>query len=70
MFTGNALHKMKMQYSLYCSARGVTTDPDSIPGRITTGRDQESHRAVHNWPSVVQVRRLFGREGFTWLIVL
>ena len=41
---------------LHLSARGVATDPGSIPGCITTGRDWESHRAVHNWPSVAQVR--------------
>ena len=42
--------------ALHCSAWGVTTDPGLIPGCMTTGRDWESHRAVHNWPSVVQVR--------------
>ena len=41
--------------------RGVTTDPGSIPGCITTGRDRESHRAAHIWPSVVRVRGGFGR---------
>ena len=45
----------------HCSARGVTTDPGSIPGCIITGCDQESHRAAHNWPSVVRVRGGFGR---------
>ena len=34
----------------------VNTDPGSIPGFITTGCDRESHRAAHNWPSVVRVR--------------
>ena len=29
-------------------ARGVTTDPVSIPGCITTVRDWESHRAAHS----------------------
>ena len=38
------------------SARGAITDPGSIPGCITNGHDWESHRAVHNWPSVVRVR--------------
>ena len=34
--------------ALHLSARGVTTDPGSIPGCITTGREWESHRAAHN----------------------
>ena len=42
--------------ALHFSARGIPTDPDSFPGCITTGRDWESHRAAHNWPSVVWVR--------------
>ncbi|CAB1347832.1 unnamed protein product, partial [Coregonus sp. 'balchen'] len=29
--------------------------PGLIPGCITTGRDWESHRAAHNFPSVVRV---------------
>ena len=37
------------------SARGVTTDPGSVPGCITIGRDLESHSAAHNWPSIVRV---------------
>ena len=41
--------------ALHLSARGITTDPGSIPGFITTGRDWESHRAAHNWPSKVRV---------------
>ena len=41
--------------ALHLSARGVTIDPVSHPGCITTGRDLESHRAAYNWPSVVQV---------------
>ena len=40
---------------LHISARGVTTDPGSIPGCMTTGRDWESHKAAHNWPSVFRV---------------
>jgi hypothetical protein len=47
--------------ALHLSARGVTTDPGSIPGCITTGRDRESHRAVQNWASVAWVRGGFGR---------
>ena len=35
--------------ALHLSARGITTDPGSIPGCFTTSRDQESHRAAHNW---------------------
>ena len=31
------------------SARGVTTDLGLTRGCITTGREWESHRAVHNW---------------------
>ena len=34
----------------------VACDSFIVPGCITTGRDWESHRAAHNWPSVVQVR--------------
>ena len=56
--------------ALNLSARGVTTDLGSIPGCITTGHDQESHRATHNWPSVVQVMGVFGQGGFTWLFAL
>ncbi|XP_055737530.1 palmitoyltransferase ZDHHC20-B isoform X2 [Salvelinus fontinalis] len=41
--------------ALHLNASGVTTDPGSIPGCITTGRDWKSHRAAHNWPSVVRV---------------
>ena len=33
----------------------VSLQTGSIPGCITTGRDWESHRAAHNWPSVVRV---------------
>ena len=36
--------------ALHLSARGGTTDPGSIPGCITTGRDRESHSEVHNGP--------------------
>ena len=32
--------------ALYLSTRGVTTDPGSIPGCITTGHDWESYRAL------------------------
>ena len=39
--------------ALHLSVRGVTTDPGTIPGCITTGR--ESHRAEQNWLSVVRV---------------
>ena len=42
--------------ALHLSAKCVTTDLGSITGCITTGRDWESHRAVHNWSSVVLVR--------------
>ena len=41
---------------LHLSARGVTTDPGSISGCITTDRDWESHRVAHIWPSIVRVR--------------
>jgi hypothetical protein len=47
--------------ALHLSARGVTTDPGSILGCITTGRDRESHSAAHFWLSVVRVRGEFGR---------
>ena len=47
---------VKGSKALRRSARGVTTDPGSIPGCITTGHDREPHRAAHNWPSVVLVR--------------
>lgn len=35
--------------------RSITTDPGSIPGCITNGCDRESHRAKHNWPSIILV---------------
>ena len=41
--------------ALHRSARGVTTDPGSIPGCFTTIRDWEFHRVAHNWPSVVRL---------------
>jgi hypothetical protein len=41
--------------ALYLSTSGVITDPGSTTGGIATGRDWESHRAAHNWPSVVRV---------------
>uniref|UniRef100_A0A8C7JI96 C3H1-type domain-containing protein n=1 Tax=Oncorhynchus kisutch TaxID=8019 RepID=A0A8C7JI96_ONCKI len=41
--------------ALHLSARGITTDPGSIPGCITTGHDWESQSEVHNWPCVVRV---------------
>ena len=53
-----------MSKALHRSARGVTTDLGSIPGSITTGHDRESHRAAHNWPSVVWTRGRFGRGAF------
>ena len=56
--------------ALHQSARGVTTDLGSIPGCVTTVRDWESDRVVHNWPSVIWVRGGFGQGDFTWLIVL
>jgi hypothetical protein len=37
----------------YTTSIGVTTDLGSIPGCITTSCDRESHRAAHNWLSVV-----------------
>ena len=42
--------------ALHVSARGVTTDPGSIPGCIITGHDWESHRAADNWPNVAQFK--------------
>ena len=48
--------------TLHHSARGVTTDPGSIPGCITTGCIWESHRVVHNWPNIIQGRPLLGVE--------
>ena len=43
--------------ALQLSARGITRGiAGSIPGCITTSRDWKSHRAAHNWPSIVQVR--------------
>ena len=41
--------------ALHLSARGITTDPGSIPGCITTGCDWKSHRVAHHWPSVIRV---------------
>ncbi|XP_070293119.1 uncharacterized protein KIAA1671 isoform X2 [Salvelinus sp. IW2-2015] len=45
----------QLSKALHLSARGVTTDPGSIPGCIKTGRDLESHRTTHNWPIVGRV---------------
>ena len=42
--------------ALHLSARGVTTDPGSIPSCSTTRSDLESHMAAHNWPSIVLAR--------------
>jgi hypothetical protein len=36
------------QRSKACRARGVTTDPGSRLGCITTDHDRESHRVAHN----------------------
>ena len=40
----------------HLSARGVTTVPGSNPGCITFCCDLESHRAAHNWLSIVRGR--------------
>ena len=45
--------------ALHLSARGVTTVPGSNPGWITSGCDLESHRAAHNWLSIVSVLLYF-----------
>ena len=42
---------------LHLSARGINTVTGSNPGCITSGRDWESHRVVHNWPNVTRVGR-------------
>ena len=47
---------MAQSKALHLSVRGVTTDPGSIPGCTSPGRDWESLRAAHNWPSVFRVR--------------
>jgi hypothetical protein len=46
---------VQLSKALHLSARGVTANPGLNPGCITSDRDWESHRAVHNWPSVIQV---------------
>ena len=40
----------------HLSARGITKDPGSIPGCITTGCNWESNRVAQNLPSFVWVR--------------
>ena len=55
--------------ALHFSARGVTTDPGSIPGCITTGRDWEYHRAAHNWPSIGK-QHSFSLEPEFWIFLL
>ena len=35
----------------------------SSPGSVAAGRARETHGTVHNWPSIVQVRCGFGRQG-------
>jgi hypothetical protein len=47
--------------ALHLGARGVTTDPGSIPGCMTTSCDRKSNREAHNWPNVVRARGGFGR---------
>ncbi|KAK6298627.1 hypothetical protein J4Q44_G00316820 [Coregonus suidteri] len=49
--------------ALHRSASCATRDPGSNPGSVVAGRDQETHGAVHNWPSVVQGRGGNGRQG-------
>jgi hypothetical protein len=56
--------------ALHQSTSGVTTDLGSIQGCITTGCDRESHRAAHNWPTVVRFSGGFGCGGFTLFITL
>ena len=34
----------------------------SSPGSVADGRDRETHRAAHNWASIVWVRGGFGRQ--------
>ena len=46
---------MQRSKALHLSGRGITTVPGLIPGCITSGRDWESHRAAHNWPSVIRI---------------
>jgi hypothetical protein len=58
---GSLMTAPEWSKALHLSARGITTDPGSIPGCITTGPDQESQMVVHNWPRVVGVRGGFGR---------
>ena len=64
-YANNPIHgaSQVVQWSkaLQHSAKGITTYLGSIPGCITNIRDRESHRAVHNWPSVVWIRGGFGR---------
>ena len=58
--TGHCSRVVQWSKALHLSARGITTDPGSIPGCITTGRDWshrvQSHRVAHNWPSVVRFK--------------
>ena len=42
----------------------------AIPGSVTDGHDWETHEAAHNWPSIVQVRRVFGRPRFPCPVML
>ena len=55
----SALHlgsRVAQQFkALHLNARGATTVPGLNPSCITSGCDLKSHRAAHNWPSVVQV---------------
>ena len=53
--TLNIYHLVGSRVAQHLSARGVTTVPGSDPGCITMGRVWESHRAAHNWPSVIRV---------------
>jgi hypothetical protein len=50
--------------ALHCNASCATGEPGLSPGSVAAGRNRETHGAVHNWPSVVQVRGGFDRQGY------
>jgi hypothetical protein len=59
IWNGRTSRVAQWSKALHHSARGVATDPGSIPGCVAASRNRETHEAAHKWPSVIRVR-----EGF------
>ena len=52
---GLNIFQMRTFLTAFSNAEWHSGLSGSNPGCITTGHEWESHRAVHNWPSVVRV---------------